>query len=351
MIIPMRTYNVMKIRLGTFLFRTTVKALRGFFKYKLGIPNPVAAQWEITYNCNFKCKYCNVWRNKNNKVKELSLDKIKNIIDQLDRIGVIWITFTGGEPLLKKDFPEIIKYCNEKGIITAINDNGSLLKRKLPEIKDYLNSIGVSIDSHDERINDDIRGVKGSFKKALSSAIESKEYIRTVVNMTVTSKSLNSLEKMAVLCKRNGLKVAFTPVSIIPTEGYEKTCAKTVMVDPVKFYDIVLKLSKKYDNVVFFKPYMELIRDGGVSRSNFVCQTPKLMINLKPNGDVIYPCGYFPVKRFSAKKMSIKEIVKKSRGFVGKYFDFCDNCTLFCFLGPSLVINNVKEFRKFAKMI
>ncbi len=343
--------KIMKIKPGTFFLKTTPKALWGFFKYKIGRPNPIVAQWEITYNCNFKCKYCNVWRNKNNKMKELSLDEIKDIIDQLDRIGVIWITFTGGEPLLKKELPEIIKYCSEKGIITLVNDNGSLLKRKLPELKDCLNSISVSIDSPDERINDDLRGVKGAFKKAFSAAIKSKDYIKTVVNMTVTSNSLNSLEKMVALCRKKGLKVEFTPVSIIPTEGYEKTCAKNDLVDPVKFHDTVIELRKKYNNIVFFKPYMELIKRGGVSKSNFVCRAPELMINLKPNGDVVYPCGYFPVKRFSAKKMRIKDIIKKSKGFAGKHFDFCNNCTLFCFLASSLAVNNVKDLKEFALMI
>jgi len=329
--------------------KTILKFLRGLIRYKIGKPQPLIAQWEITFNCNFKCKFCNVWRNKCNKGRELTLHNIKSIIDQLDKAGIVWITFTGGEPLLKKNFHEIVKYCNEKGIITLMNENGSLLNHELPGLKDYLNTVSISLDSPNEKINDDIRGFKGAFKRVLNSASESKEQINTVINMTVTSKSLKDMEKMAVLCKKNDLKVMFTPVSVIPNEGYETTNAKSVQLNPEKYYDLVFKLSKKYGNVVFLRPYMELVKNGGISKNNFLCKSAKLMLNIKPNGDIVYPCGYFPVKRFSTEEISIKDIVHDSKDFHNRYFNFCDGCTLACFLIPSIVVDNILEFIKFSK--
>lgn len=339
----------MKIKPSTFFLKTTIKALKGFINYKLGRPNPLFAQWEITYRCNFKCRYCNIWRNKDNKQDELTLEEIKSVIDQLDKIGVIWITFTGGEPLLKKELPEILNYCAKKGIITLVNDNGSLLKQKLPELEDVLNSISISIDSPNEEINDKIRGVKGAFKTALSAAVKSKDLIRTIINMTVTAESLNSIDEMTVLCKNNGLKVMFTPVSIIPNEGYEKSEANSVLVNPQIFYKKVFDLKKKYGNIVLFKPYMDLVKAGGISKENFICKAAKLMINLKPNGDIVYPCGYFPIKKYSVKKKSLTEIIKQGRLLSDKYFDFCKHCTLSCFLTPSLAISNIRELINLAK--
>jgi|TARA_B100001971_G_scaffold214075_1_gene249643 MoaA/NifB/PqqE/SkfB family radical SAM enzyme len=337
------------IKLAKNTIKTTLKLLKAVIRNKIGTPRPLVAQWEVTFNCNFKCRYCNVWRHDGNKYSELSPDQMKKVIDQLDELGIVWITFTGGEPLLKKDLDEVIRYCSQKGIMTFMNENGSLLDHKLPKLKGCLDAVSLSLDSPDEKTHDEIRGFKGAFKKVLDSASKSKEHINTIINMTVTSESLKDLEKMAVLCKKNGLKIMFTPVSVIPNEGFEKTISKDVKLDPKEYHDIVLKLSKKYGNVVFFKPYMNLIKNGGISKNNFVCKSSKIMLNIKPNGDIVYPCGYFPIKKFSTKNTSIKSIINSSKEFHGKYFDFCEGCTLACFLTPSLATDNIIELIKFAK--
>ena len=75
------------------------------------------ARFYITYRCNSKCTYCNVWRDKNflNKT-ELSLEKAKQLIKECSEVGVKYIDFTGGEPTLYPFLAEVIEYAKSLGI-------------------------------------------------------------------------------------------------------------------------------------------------------------------------------------------------------------------------------------------
>ena len=83
--------------------------------------------------------------------------------------------FSGGEPLVRKDLPELAKYATNKGMRAVISTNGTLIDRNMAKIlKDVgLSYVGVSLDGGEE-VHDAFRGVKGAYKKAL----EGRDYCR-----------------------------------------------------------------------------------------------------------------------------------------------------------------------------
>ena len=87
----------------------------------------------LTRKCNLNCKYCFV---KDNKSKDLSTGEVKQVIDKLYSLGIRAIAFFGGEPTIRKDFCEILKYSVNKGIFTYFTTNGVLLDKK------YIEKIG-----------------------------------------------------------------------------------------------------------------------------------------------------------------------------------------------------------------
>ena len=89
------------------------------------------AHWSITGKCNFKCRHC--FLSAPDAVHgELSHDEIMNIINQLDECGVMSVSLTGGEPLIRSDFLEIVDALIERGIrITHIYSNGALVNERL----------------------------------------------------------------------------------------------------------------------------------------------------------------------------------------------------------------------------
>jgi MoaA/NifB/PqqE/SkfB family radical SAM enzyme len=79
-----------------------------FVSYK---PKPSNVLFNITFRCNLKCKHCDIWKDKSGK--ELSTEEIKEIIDKLKNwLEYFRLHFSGGEPLVRKDIFEIIKYCS-----------------------------------------------------------------------------------------------------------------------------------------------------------------------------------------------------------------------------------------------
>ena len=124
--------------------------------------------WNITRRCNLKCVHCYAHAKNIPFDNELSTTEGKQLIDDLAGFGVPVILFSGGEPLVRKDLPELADYAVKKGMRAVISTNGTLIPpqtaRTLKEIG--LSYVGISLDGMEE-INDRFRGVKGAFKSAL----------------------------------------------------------------------------------------------------------------------------------------------------------------------------------------
>lgn len=123
----------------------------------------------VTYRCQCSCVHCSSNVRSRKKSEELSTWEIKSIIDQSKRLGVVRVTFFGGEPLLRKDIIELVKYAHNAGMITRINTNGWLLSRELVlRLKAAgLTLCDVSIDDADPETHDRLRGLPGLYKKAV----------------------------------------------------------------------------------------------------------------------------------------------------------------------------------------
>lgn len=83
---------------------------------------PIVAQIELTYKCLLHCKYCYTacYNNKENIKKELPAGEIKKILDKCRQAKTLWLCFTGGDPLTRKDFPEIYLYAKKMGFIVSV---------------------------------------------------------------------------------------------------------------------------------------------------------------------------------------------------------------------------------------
>lgn len=93
----------------------------------------------------------------------MSTQEIKRGLDILKELGVLEIVLSGGNPLLREDIDEIIKYAS-RFFITTVYDNGSMAAEKIDALRNA-DFVAISIDILDPRKNDYIKGVKGSWKK------------------------------------------------------------------------------------------------------------------------------------------------------------------------------------------
>ncbi|MEJ2096159.1 MAG: 12,18-didecarboxysiroheme deacetylase [Deltaproteobacteria bacterium] len=124
--------------------------------------------WNVTRRCNLKCVHCYAHAQDRNFSNELSTAQGKDLIDDLARFGAPVLLFSGGEPLVRKDLPQLAEYAVQKGMRAVISTNGTLITagmaRKLNDIG--LSYVGISLDGM-AAINDKFRGVPGAFSMAL----------------------------------------------------------------------------------------------------------------------------------------------------------------------------------------
>lgn len=124
--------------------------------------------WNITNQCNLKCIHCYAHAKAKPVNNELSFTEGKSLINDLADFHVPVILFSGGEPLSRKDLPDLAAYAVDKGMRAVISTNGTLISQKIAHtLKEIgLSYVGISIDGMQE-INDRFRGVKGAFKSAM----------------------------------------------------------------------------------------------------------------------------------------------------------------------------------------
>ena len=150
--------------------------------------------WNVTRRCNLKCVHCYAHAKDIPFDNELSTLEGKNLIDDLARFGVPVLLLSGGEPLIRKDLPELAAYAVKKGMRAVISTNGTLITQEIARtLKNIgLSYVGISIDGMEE-INDRFRGVKGAFKAALDG-IENCKSAGIKVGLRFTINRLNSGE-------------------------------------------------------------------------------------------------------------------------------------------------------------
>lgn len=124
--------------------------------------------WNVTRKCNLKCVHCYAQATEETVDDELSTAEGKALIEDLAQFGAPVILFSGGEPLVRSDLPELAAYAVEKGLRAVISTNGTLITaavaRTLKSIG--LSYVGISLDGM-QGINDEFRGVPGAYGKAL----------------------------------------------------------------------------------------------------------------------------------------------------------------------------------------
>jgi MoaA/NifB/PqqE/SkfB family radical SAM enzyme len=93
---------------------------------------------------------------------------LKSVIDAAKRLGVLEVIFSGGEPLLRPDMPELVRYAHDAGLLIRLNTNGLLLTRECAaELRRAgVTQCAVSIDDANPEIHDRLRGLPGLHKKA-----------------------------------------------------------------------------------------------------------------------------------------------------------------------------------------
>ncbi len=151
--------------------------------------------WNMGRRCNLRCIHCYAQSKDIEYTNELTTQQGKELIDDLAKFGAPVILFSGGEPLMRPDLPELAQYARSKGMRAVISTNGTLIDKKMAKVlKEIgLSYVGVSLDGMRET-NDKFRGVKGAFDLALQGMRNClAEGIKVGLRFTVNKKNVKDI--------------------------------------------------------------------------------------------------------------------------------------------------------------
>ena len=164
---------------------------------------PLEVIIEVEPKCNFNCEFCFnklTFAKKGRDIKGFSTAFVKKIINGIVQSEIKIVRFTGGEPLLRKDIFELIKYAKAKHLEARLNTNGSLItSQTAKKLKGKVDNVLIPIESHNEKEESKIAG----YPQALKSKIKAIEFLRKEkipivrVGTVASKKNISNFDKMA----------------------------------------------------------------------------------------------------------------------------------------------------------
>lgn len=259
---------------------------------------PISMQMELTWKCNQKCSHC--YQYSDDKT-EIPLNKAKDIINQLADAGALYLSFTGGEPMMHKDFWKILEHAFNKHFAVSIQTNGMFIDEYAARKFKDLNILAAHLSIHGSNasIHDSITGIKGSFDKLLkASHLLKQSGIKTVFNFTLLKQNFSERHKIIKLKE----KIAPDAELRISPYLYPKNDGTN---DNNRFK---IKTSQAIE---FFE---EKVVEGKEMATGLLCNFGSRGCAINPKGEV-YPCSSVPLVAGNLNKASFLEIWTNSPVF------------------------------------
>jgi radical SAM protein with 4Fe4S-binding SPASM domain len=259
---------------------------------------PLRMDMALTFKCQNNCVHC--YAGGPHETPELSTSQWKEVIDRLGQIGIFILTFTGGEPTLREDLPELLHYAQNKGMVTGLITNGRKMKDKeyVQNLeKAGLDFVQVTLESHKPKIHDLMTAAEGSWKETvvgIKNAVRSQIYVTT----NTTLSKYNAPEFLRTIDYIKDLGAAAFGCNSLIYSGKANAVSQEFALPIEELEPLLTKIRDKAQQLnlkfLWYTP-TQYCRFDPVQLGLGVKSCTAAMINMcvGPNGDV-YPCqSYF----------------------------------------------------------
>ncbi|MEY4246594.1 MAG: hypothetical protein RIS69_141 [Actinomycetota bacterium] len=265
---------------------------------KRGLDAPICLTWELTYACNLQCVHCLSSSGQRDE-RELSTAEAKKILDDLRDLQVFYINIGGGEPMVRRDFFELLEYSVANGIGVKFSTNGAFIddeKAQRLAAMDYLD-IQISLDGVDAATNDAVRG-EGSYDMAIRAMenLKAANFGQFKISVVVTRHNVSQLDQFKALADHYGAQLRITRLrpagrgadtwhELHPTNAQQR-----------EIYNWLLKHG---ENVLTGDSFFHLNALGESLPGLNMCGAGRVVCLIDPIGDV-YACPFVIHDEFKA---------------------------------------------------
>jgi len=275
--------------------RKNLKELADYRKSIIHMPPLKNLFLELTLRCNEKCVHCGSRCEEHSNSPELSLKQYKKILKDVKKdfdISKIHLDITGGEPLLRKDFFDIVHYANKLGYTWGMTSNGTLITDEVANKLQLcgMSTISVSVDGL-ETTHDMIRGRKGAFKstvRGIEALVRNGSFEHVQITTVVNHKTINELPEMFELVK--SLNVESWRVVNIEPIGRAKEHKELILSGDEYGYmfDFIReKRMKGFDVTYGCSHFLGLEYERHVRDWFFLCNAGFYTASITANGDIV----------------------------------------------------------------
>jgi MoaA/NifB/PqqE/SkfB family radical SAM enzyme len=296
---------------------------------------PVMSNYYLTYKCNSRCVYCDIpVKPENIRIKETEPEVIIENLHALKRLGVKVVDFTGGEPLIYRHLPKVLRAAKELGLFTSLANTGTLYPRMAKELVGLVDDLKFSLSTTDPEEYKKERGIDGYAKVIDSIKLAKSLGEQPSIIATGTPESIKHMEKVIHQAQELGVIVLLGPVfdfcenDLLQKEGIKE----------------IRRLSE-LDNVCVNDAFLQFYLDGGNQVSKPRCRAISSVVVVSPDDHLLLPCYHMHDEQIKIThengRSNLDELwksthVQAKRKKEGAW-DFCQGCTIWCYFETSFL--------------
>jgi MoaA/NifB/PqqE/SkfB family radical SAM enzyme len=322
------------LRLGANYARMSYTARRG----DRPIYWPLITSLYLNHRCNLSCSYCDDGtgtKYPDAPATELGTHDVLRILSLMRTVNSV-MSFTGGEPTLRRDFPEIVRTAKGLGFLTHVNTNGTVWKT-LSEALPHLDAVSVSLDTLDCERSDRVFGVgDGQTRRVLENLSRLRDLRRrgerfgVVVNTVIHAGNVEDVYPLLDYCWENGFGFAPLPhvAGYYPSPGLEGNPSYRAL------FSHLIALKRRGYPIEGTLECLEGLRDF----QKYEC-APMMIARIQPDGTLYFPCNM--LHTYGANLLTVSsfaEAVEVGLARNGYAPPSCDNrCHMSCYMDFSLI--------------
>lgn len=304
------------------------------------LKKPVLCNYYLTYRCNAKCSFCDIWERPSPYV---TLENAEQNLSDLRRLGVKVIDFTGGEPLLHRQLPDLLAMAKGMGFITTVTTNTLLYPKMADRLAGLIDMLHFSLDSADEEAHNASRGVECFAHLLQSIDIAQSLGERPDILFTVTDQNVSEIAQVYTqFVEKRGMHLILNPIFTYNGVGEEMDIATINQ----------LRKWAKHPNVYLNESFLDLRVAGGNATKNPICKAGSTTIVISPENELVLPCYHLGIKSLPIENALFElwnsekvqgEIAKEGR------LPGCEGCVVNCYMEPSMAVETGPYFWRSAK--
>ncbi len=301
---------------------------------------PLLGGIELTFRCNNNCVhcYCNLPASDREEMeREMDTGTVKAIIDSIASNGCLWLFFTGGEPLLRRDFKDIWIHAKKRGILLTLFTNGTLIN---DEIADFLNewrpfSVEITLYGATEKTYETVTRVEGSFRRCMDGIDRLvRRKIPLKLKTMVMKENLEEIGMMKEIARDKAISFRFDPLINSRLDMDRSPLSHRLGPDEIINLDVMDEERKKaWDE--FFKEAAHK-SDTGISDMLYDCGAGGNSFHIDPYGNLMI-CIMARRERYNLRIGSFEEgwynFIKEIKGRKVSPGNLCRGCDLYYLCG------------------